>query len=320
MRMAPVRRAEFDGLQYNLIAHAGDNGLVLGGGRYPMSGPRSNYCAKLCLISHDGSTIWDHEKPKSYPFEKVVVVGETVIASVPSNFVREPCGLWYFDLKSGDLQDVVEFPTVSGLTANDNEAFVFVTDYEAEEARIEKVFPEKIAVGAVRSFESRELQQIHALSTQHLVLTFQQHDSTGFSYLRELHTSSTLEKAWSQSSVNDQMFIAENTAYLYSAEDTCEAIELLDLLAGCVVDQAIINDVGMWHLIADSRGRIYGADNNQQLFFKVSNSNKFEKFDYGLRDNSQLFLCDCPKRSEVAVLRCGKNGLMFSDLSFFRKG
>ncbi|QDV49869.1 hypothetical protein [Gimesia fumaroli] len=128
--------------------------LLMAGGLFPISKPRSAYQASVaCFDYGEGEIIWQVDQEKSYPFKAIAQSEGVCSAILPQNFVRCPTGIYRFDVITGEK--IIPDNEVSGWKiqhvdgfdqgfvfswVRENKSFLRVVSH-SNETVAEKIFP-----------------------------------------------------------------------------------------------------------------------------------------------------------------------------------
>lgn len=162
-------------LQYRDVAFVGGDVFFAAGGLHPMSRSRSAYCATLGCFDTNGRTIWETTIPKCWPFTRVVANSRQVAAIIPSNFVREFCGLVIFDACTGSI--VAKLPVDADDLALSPEGNVAIGAHRGVSVvRVVKI-PEAIVIRTCEfspevEFASKAIKRVRDFRNEQLLITF----------------------------------------------------------------------------------------------------------------------------------------------------
>jgi hypothetical protein len=220
-----------------------DNRVLLAGGLDPIVGQRSAYRASVACYDYAAhAMVWLREQTKRHPFRAVAHVDGVCAALLPSNFVREPLGLFRFDLATGDplLPDSV----VSGWKIESvdpaGESFLF-SWVSQETSRLRLV---KARDGSIqeRSFPyhsvssgDKTLERVVAASDGTFVAHFNLVKGSRVVYSAECWSLDSATPLWMRPTTHRQTLRNADALLLWTRGVPKQDVEILSLDTGAVI-------------------------------------------------------------------------------------
>ncbi len=226
----------YDDIQYKFVERVGESWLLVGG-KYPLTGPRSNYCAEMRAVdSISGETNWTYRIDRSYPFSKAVQVGKLAIGLIDQNFPGSPTGLWLVDVETGSLVRNIKVDRILDFASTPEQAFVISAAAEFDCVTVSSIHPDVCDIGTFPTTATEKLCSISA-SEDLLVLGFELDNKRKVSYRYECRSRNNLTLKWTVMSTKDSISVHEDFVSCFCYAEPCKSIEVYCINSGQLLKQ-----------------------------------------------------------------------------------